>query len=70
MLLASVAFVGLALKSFTSGEAAGNDPWDGTSLEWATSSPPPTENFADVIVVNSATPLADMKSASSTGKVV
>jgi heme/copper-type cytochrome/quinol oxidase subunit 1 len=69
MLLASIAFVGLALKSFTSGEAAGNDPWDGTSLEWATSSPPPTENFAGVIVVNSATPLADMKSASSTGKV-
>mgnify|MGYP006153746183 CR=1 FL=1 len=69
MLLATIAFVGLAVKSFTSGPAAGNDPWDGTSLEWATSSPPPTENFAAVIVVNSATPLADMKSASSTGKV-
>ena len=69
MLLATIAFVGLALKSFTSGPAAGNDPWDGTSLEWATSSPPPAENFAGVIVVNSATPLADIKSASSTGKV-
>jgi heme/copper-type cytochrome/quinol oxidase subunit 1 len=69
MLLASIAFVGLAIKSFTSGATAGNDPWDGTTLEWATSSPPPAENFADVIVVNSATPLTDIKSASSTGKV-
>ena len=69
MLLATIAFVGLAIKSFTSGAAAGNDPWDGTTLEWATSSPPPAENFAGVIVVNSATPLADIKSDSSTGKV-
>ena len=69
MLLATIAFVGLVIKSFTSGAAAGNDPWDGTTLEWATSSPPPAENFAGVIVVNSATPLADIKSASSTGKV-
>lgn len=69
MLLASIAFVGLALKSFTSGALAGNDPWDGSTLEWATSSPPPEDNFAGVIVVNSATPLADTKSASSTGKV-
>ena len=69
MLLATIAFVGLAIKSFTSGADAGNDPWDGTTLEWATSSPPPAENFAGVIVVNSATPLADIKSASSTGKV-
>jgi heme/copper-type cytochrome/quinol oxidase subunit 1 len=69
MLLASIAFIGLALKSFTSGAVAGNDPWDGSTLEWATSSPPPEDNFAGVIVVNSATPLADTKSASSTGKV-
>jgi heme/copper-type cytochrome/quinol oxidase subunit 1 len=69
MLLASIAFIGLALKSFTSGAVAGNDPWDGSTLEWATSSPPPENNFAGVIVVNSATPLADTKSASSTGKV-
>ena len=69
MMLAAVAFIGLAVKSFTSGPLAGNDPWEGTTLEWATSSPPPDENFAAVMVVQSAEPLADIKSATSTGKV-
>ncbi len=68
MLLASAAFVALAARSFTKGDAAGDDPWNGTTLEWATSSPPPDDNFADVIVVGSEYPLADMKSG-STGKV-
>ncbi|MFM1548509.1 MAG: cbb3-type cytochrome c oxidase subunit I [Lentisphaeria bacterium] len=27
------------------GEPAGENPWGGLSLEWATTSPPPTENF-------------------------
>jgi len=67
MLLLAGAFTALALKSFTSGEAAGDDPWDGTTLEWATSSPPPSDNFVDIMVVNSATPLADLK-ATSNGK--
>lgn len=65
MLLAAIAFVALAAKSFLSGEAAGDDPWDGTTLEWATSSPPPADNFVDLFVVHSAEPLADMKAGSS-----
>ena len=28
------------------GERVGNNPWGGLSFEWATSSPPPTENFS------------------------
>lgn len=68
MLLASLAFVALAARSFAKGEAAGDDPWDGTTLEWATSSPPPADNFSDLIVVGSEHPLADMKNG-STGKV-
>ncbi len=32
--------------SLRHGEIAGDDPWDGSSLEWATSSPPPVYNFA------------------------
>lgn len=67
MLIFTAAFLALAFKSFTSGELAGDDPWDGTTLEWATSSPPPVDNFVEVMVVNSATPLADLKST-STGK--
>ncbi len=66
-LLSALAFVALAARSFTEGDAAGDDPWDGTTLEWATSSPPPADNFSDVIVVGSDHPLEDMKNNS--GKV-
>lgn len=31
--------------SFFKGKVAGNDPWDGRTLEWAISSPPPVYNF-------------------------
>ena len=30
---------------------AGNDPWDGRSLEWSIPSPPPEYNFAEIPVV-------------------
>ncbi|MGH2685714.1 MAG: cytochrome c oxidase subunit I [Actinomycetota bacterium] len=32
-------------RTLRHGEAAGDNPWDGHTLEWATSSPPPPENF-------------------------
>ena len=53
----------LALRSFTTGDAAGDDPWDGQTLEWATSSPPPADNFTEIHTVASATPLLDLKPA-------
>ena len=34
-------------RSWTHGELAGDDPWGGHTLEWATSSPPPSENFTE-----------------------
>jgi cytochrome c oxidase subunit 1 len=37
------------------------DPWDAFTLEWATSSPPPAENFETIPVVRSRRPLWDMK---------
>jgi cytochrome c oxidase subunit 1 len=49
--------VGLALfiysfvAMFRRGQVAGNDPWDGRTLEWATSSPPPYYNFPSTPVV-------------------
>ncbi len=63
--LVVLALVGLALRSFTGhGESAGDDPWDGHTLEWATSSPPPDGNFPDAITgVTSAQPLLDRKEA-------
>jgi len=33
-------------RSMKQGEVASANPWDATSLEWATSSPPPADNFA------------------------
>ena len=52
---------GLAVRSFTKGADAGDDPWDAHTLEWATSSPAPYANFADVHTVASAEPLLDLK---------
>jgi cytochrome c oxidase subunit 1 len=33
------------------GRLAGSNPWGAVGLEWTTTSPPPTENFAETPVV-------------------
>jgi cytochrome c oxidase subunit 1 len=38
------------------GEVAGDDPWDGRTLEWSIPSPPPHYNFAKVPVVHGIDP--------------
>ena len=63
VLLAVLAFAALAMRAFARGEAAGDDPWDGQTLEWATTSPAPADNFAEVHIVQSAEPLLDLKPA-------
>ncbi|MCS6911398.1 MAG: cbb3-type cytochrome c oxidase subunit I, partial [Anaerolineales bacterium] len=36
---------------------AGDNPWEGATLEWATTSPPPDYNFAQIPVVSGHNPL-------------
>jgi cytochrome c oxidase subunit I len=52
-------------KSIKSGKAAGNDPWNGFTLEWLTTSPPLLKNFDEVPEVKSRWPLWDMKKVNS-----
>jgi cytochrome c oxidase subunit 1 len=49
------------MASLRRGERAGANPWDGATLEWATTSPAPVFNFARVPIVRSRLPLWDMK---------
>jgi len=49
------------IQSVRSGKAAGDDPWDAWTLEWATTSPPPEYNFEKLPVVRSSRPLWDLK---------
>lgn len=51
----------MIIKSLKSGKKAGNDPWDGFTLEWSTTSPPSLKNFDEVPVVTGRMPLWDLK---------
>jgi cytochrome c oxidase subunit 1 len=54
-------FVVNVIVSLRRGEPAGPDPWDAWTLEWATTSPPPSYNFEVVPVTTSRRPLWDLK---------
>jgi len=48
------------VKSLRHGENAVDNPWDAWTLEWASSSPPPHDNFVTVPPVRSRRPLFDL----------
>ncbi len=47
--------------SLRNGKIAGDDPWEGNTLEWATSSPPPPYNFDRLPEIRSERPLFDAR---------
>jgi cytochrome c oxidase subunit 1/cytochrome c oxidase subunit I+III len=60
MIAASILlFIAIVAIGLRRGEAAGDNPWNAGTLEWATASPPPPYNFRDVPVVHSREPLWD-----------
>lgn len=46
--------------SLTRGKPAGPNPWNAWTLEWATSSPPPSHNFESLPPIRSRRPLWDL----------
>ena len=50
------------VRSYRRGPAAGDDPWEAYTLEWATSSPPPPYNFDGPLPpITSERPLFDLR---------
>jgi heme/copper-type cytochrome/quinol oxidase subunit 1 len=65
--LAIVGFIALLIGAARSDELPGDDPWNGHTLEWATSSPPPTGNFASLPEITSEAPLYDARHRTQEG---
>jgi cytochrome c oxidase subunit 1 len=61
--LSVLIFVYNLVVSWKRGEVAGDDPWGGNTLEWATTSPPPPYNFERVPPVESFMPLREIRAA-------
>ncbi|NJK79893.1 MAG: cytochrome c oxidase subunit I [Chloroflexaceae bacterium] len=59
--LSALLFIINVVISLTRGERASDDPWEGNTLEWATSSPPPDHNFDKIPPLTSDRPLWDLR---------
>ena len=57
----TLAFIHNLFRSLRKGERAGNDPWDGRTLEWSIPSPPPIYNFAEIPTVHGRDAFWDTK---------
>jgi cytochrome c oxidase subunit 1 len=54
-------FLANVAVSLRGGRVAGDDPWEGNTLEWATTSPPPPYNFDHLPEIRSERPLFDLR---------
>jgi cytochrome c oxidase subunit 1 len=59
----ALAFIVNVIVSLRARRPAGDDPWEGQTLEWATSSPPPRHNFDALPPIRSFAPLLDLRQA-------
>ena len=55
--LSALVFLVNVVRSWRGAPVAGNNPWGAPTLEWATTSPPPPYNFADIPSVRSRDPV-------------
>ena len=60
MAAAALVLVWNLVVSFFGGKLAGDNPWNAWTLEWATTSPPPHENFHALPPIRSRRPLWDI----------
>ena len=60
----TIPFSGTSFPSLRSGEIAGDDPWEGNTLEWATTSPPPPYNLDRLPDIRSERPVFDVRHGS------
>lgn len=63
LILVVIGFLGLVGATAAGSADAADDPWDGHTLEWATTSPPPVDNFAEVPAITSEAPVYDARHA-------
>jgi cytochrome c oxidase subunit I len=61
MAVGVVLFLWNVVQAFRSKVLAGNDPWEGYTLEWFTTSPPPEYNFESLPPIRSERPVFDWR---------
>lgn len=61
ILLGVLLVIADVVRSMRGGQPSPDDPYEGLTLEWATTSPPPPYGFDTVPVVHSEAPLADAR---------
>lgn len=70
MAAAALVFVWNLVASLLRGKVAGDNPWNAWTLEWATTSPPPAENFCTLPPIRSRRPLWDVANPDRPDEIV